>query len=62
MTTDKTKYGAELSKELLATITVDFKNVENAFETFDHIEKVRNEISKTEDSYVIHFDCHRNEN
>lgn len=60
-TLDILKSGEELSKKLSLVIPVDLKCAETDIEIFEHLDKVRDEIANTEDKYVIHFDCHGNE-
>jgi hypothetical protein len=60
-TSDALKSGEELSKKLSPTIPVDFKKLETDIEVLEHLDKIQDEISKTNERYVIHFDCHGNE-
>ena len=60
-TKDILKSGEELSQRLSKIIPVNFQNVETDVEVFEHLDKIRDEINLTKERYIIHFDCHGNE-
>lgn len=60
-TTDILKSGEELNKKLSVKIPTDFKNLETNIELLEQIDKIKDEITLSKDTYVIHFDCHGNE-
>lgn len=60
-TTDSIKSGLELSIKLDGKITNSFINVEDRSGLFKEIDSIKSEISGSKGLYVIHFDCHGNE-
>jgi|GEM_PF-2053019 len=61
-TTDAIKSGELLSKKVQNIIEVEFYNVETSIEVYNIIDAIKTEISGNKETYVVHFDCHGNEN
>jgi len=60
-TIDIYKSGLELAQKLKGSIATTLTNVETKAELFDQIEKIKAQVTGTKAKYVIHFDCHGNE-